>query len=398
MALIYASWVFYKRRLKVDNFILILIYIYLGLNLYYYISFEENDFFLSIYILMKMLYAYITIKCVGASFFSIFEKITYYLTVISLPLFAIQLINYEFLFGVVGIIQHNIPYLEYMNEIHSNIFVFTIDGDGAVYRNSGFAWEPKGFSNFLSLAIFINLVSNDFRINKRLLVFLVAMITTTSTTGFINTFVVLMPFFILNVKKKSYLMLVPILVLGGIIFFSSDIGYQKIKKEIDGRDRYIDLLEDTREFEARSLGRFPSFIVDFNDFLERPIFGYGFNRGQRTQSEYTKLVRVNGFSDLLATYGLLGFLFVVITYYKGFGGYLKLYKTKGNFLIIILFVGIYFASALTSHPFWMMFYFLPLINLQKLDLLTLYKIVFYEKSLDSRVRRFTKRSTSIQTN
>ena len=215
---------------------------------------------------MKLFYAYLTIKCVGASFFSIFEKITYYLTVISLPLFAIQLLNYEFLFWAVGIIQHNIPYLEYMNDIHANIFVFTIDGDGAVYRNSGFAWEPKGFSNFLSLAIFINLVSNNFRINKRLLVFIFAMITTTSTAGFINTFVILMPFFIINVKKKKYLILVPIMAVLGIIFFSSDIGYQKIKREIEGRDKYIDLLEDTREFEARSLGRFPSFIVDFNDF------------------------------------------------------------------------------------------------------------------------------------
>ncbi|SMD44065.1 hypothetical protein SAMN00777080_2680 [Aquiflexum balticum DSM 16537] len=398
MALIYASWVFYKRRLKVDNFIFILIYIYLALNLYYFISFKENDFFLSIYILIKMIYAYLTIKCVGASFFSIFEKITYYLALISLPLFIFQLLNYDLLFRLVGILQNNILYLEFRNDRFANFFIFTMESHGSILRNSGFAWEPKGFANFLVLAMLINLLNNNFKINRRFLIFSIALLTTTSTTGFIIAFAILPQIYIINVKRINKIVLLPVLIFVLIFVLNLDLGYKKIDKEIAGRYEYKELLEDAREFETRSLGRFPSFIVDFNDFIKRPIFGYGFNATERTQSEYTKLVRVNGISDLLAIYGLFGFLLISIAHYKSLNNYLRYYRLKGKALIFLMFAFIYFASTLTSHPFWMMFYFFYLIKLNPLELPLLNKIVFNEKDIDFSLHRSKDGSKALQTN
>ena len=121
------------------------------------------------------------------------------------------------------------------------------------------------------------------------------------------------------------------------------------------------MLLDKKDYESDvySLGRIGSLIVDFNDFLKKPIFGYGFTRENRTQSAYVKLVRVNGFSDLLAVYGLGIFLFFY-RYYV----FLKLLNTKKyKFLSILLIsiICIYFASTLTGHPFWTSLLFLSLV-------------------------------------
>ena len=395
---IYAYWVFYKRRLKFDKIIIVVIFIFASLNIYYLISFGQNDFFLSFYILLKIIYAYLTIKIVKGSFFSIFEKITFYLALISLPLFIIQLLNYDLLFKFVGILQNNISFLEFRNDRFANIFIVTMESHGSIFRNSGFAWEPKGFANFLVLAMLINLLNNKFRINRRFLVFTIALLSTTSTTGFIIAFAILPLIYIINVERVNKIALLPVLSMVLLFVLNLDLGYKKIEKEISGRDEYKELLDDTREFEARSLGRFPSFIVDFNDFVKRPMFGYGFNPEERTQSEYTKLVRVNGISDLLATYGLFGFLLVSMAHYKSLRNYLNCYRLKGKVLVFLMFVVIYFASTLTSHPFWMMFYFLYLVKLNPFELPILNKLIFHEKNIDFSLYRPKEGSKALPTN
>ena len=160
------------------------------------------------------------------------------------------------------------------------------------------------------------------------------------------------------------------------VILSLDLGISKIQKEIDGRHEYKELLADTREFKTRSLGRFPSFIVDFNDAVKRPFFGYGSNRAQRTQSAYTKLVRVNGVSDHFSTNGFVGFFLLLITYYKSFKAYLKCYNYSGAWVVMLIIITIYFASTLTSHPFWMIFYFMFLIKMNPSTLLHKYQLMF----------------------
>jgi hypothetical protein len=398
IALLYSGWIAYKRRIKIDSFIFGLGFFYFALNIFYLASFGSNDFYLSFYIFLKLIYAYLTIKIVRESFFGIYEKIIYVLALVSLPLFLVQLINYDVVFNLVGFVNKTIPFLEYRSDRLANLYIFTLESHGSITRNAGFAWEPKGFANFLLVAIAFNLILNNFKLNKRLIIFYVALITTLSTTGLIVGFILIPIFFFINSKKSRSIKLLPLAIIPAVYFLSLDIGFEKIKKEIEGRDRYIELLEDTREFEARSLGRFPSFIVDFNDFLKRPLFGYGFNREERTQSEFTKLVRVNGLSDILATYGLFGFSIIFLSTYKSFVTPLKLLDLKGNVILLGIILVIYFASALTSHPFWMMFYFLHAINLNKQNLRLSYHLTFNEKSTSNLLFGLKKRPEAVPAN
>ena len=375
LCFLYAWYVFIYRGCKFDKLIFQFVLVYVVINLCYYISLGSNNFVLAFYVLIKFLYAYMTIKIVQEDFFPIYEKIIYYLAFISLPLFVIQLINYKALFAVIGIVQNNIDFLNYRNDRFANLFFFTLESHGSVFRNSGFAWEPKGFANFLVLAILINVLNQGFKFNKRLIVFLLALITTTSTTGYLITFFLIPMFYLYNSKIKSSLLMFFLLVPISLFVLSLDFGYEKIKREIKGRDEYIELLEDDREFESRSLGRFPSLMVDVKDFLKKPIIGYGFNSDKRTQSAYTKLVRVNGFSDLLATFGAIGIIFFAYSYFKAFKSYISVFNYKGVFIILIIFFVIYFASTLTTHPFWLMLCFLFLINWDSDKIKLKYKVI-----------------------
>lgn len=376
LVLMYAMYIFRKRKLKVDKVIIPFVLIYILVQFLYLFSFGANDFYLSTYILIKLIYAYLTIKCLAMDFFACYEKIIYKLAFISIPLFLLQLVNYDLLFKIIGFFQNNIPFLENRNDRFANSIFFTMESHGSIFRNSGFAWEPKGFVNFLVIAVIINLVNHNFKFNKRLIVLLIAVLTTTSTTGYLITFVLIPLFYIVNKRSSKVILFLFAMVPVLILVISLDFGVSKIQKEIDGRDEYKELLVDNRKFESRSLGRFPSFIVDFNDAVKRPFFGYGYNRDERTQSKYTKLVRVNGMSDHFATFGFVGFFLLLLTYYKGLRNYIRAYNLKFTWVLMIIIMSIYFASTLTSHPFWMMFYFLFLVKMDGDVLKEKYKKLF----------------------
>ena len=356
--------IFKNRKLKVDRLFIIFSIIYFITLIIYFVSFGWLDFLLSIYIYLKFLYAYLSIKLIGFSFFKIFQKIVYYGALISIPLFILQLLFYDFMFDLIGIVQHNVNFLSYKNDVFANNFFFTISGYGSKLRNSGFMWEPKGYANILILAIIFNLIQTKFKIfNKKMVVYCLALITTLSTAGYLIFFTVLPLFFIIN-KTIGVKIFSLIIVITGVFYISKlDFMFEKIKYESTLFNHHEKLLNSTKiyEKESISLGRIGSLVVDYNDFIKRPFFGYGYQRSERTQSEYVKLVRVNGFSDILATYGLVGIMFLLYSYNLLFKKLLRLYNLKGkNILLLSIFI-IYFASAVTSHVLWMSLLFLHLL-------------------------------------
>tara|TARA_Y100000813_G_scaffold105483_1_gene75336 strand:- start:9982 stop:10923 length:942 start_codon:yes stop_codon:yes gene_type:complete len=309
------------------------------------------------------LYAYLSIKNIGLDFFKNIVKIGYYGAIISLTFFFFQIINYDLTFKFVGFLQNSFDFLSFRNESFANNILFTVNSS-AEFRNSGFMWEPKGFANFLIISIFFQLVIGSFKVfNKKMLIMLIALITTFSTTGFIALFSLLI-FYFLNKNLKTSLIFFPIFILfSSIIFFNSDFLYDKIVYELSLTKEYENLLYQKKDYkdDVYSLGRTGSFIVDINDLKNRPFFGYGFTRENRTQSDFVKLIRVNGLSDLLAVYGIVGF----ILYFYMHHIFLKKMQNQLNFkfapIILITLIIIYTASTLTSHPLWMSFLFLSLV-------------------------------------
>tara|TARA_B110000003_G_scaffold87811_1_gene89865 strand:+ start:8603 stop:9811 length:1209 start_codon:yes stop_codon:yes gene_type:complete len=359
-SLIISIFIFLKNKLKIDPLFYKFTILFLLVSIYLLVTLPYFDILLTGYNYLKFLYAYLSIKLIGSNFFKNIVNIAYYGSIISFPFYILQLINYDIAFSLVGFFQNSFDFLSWRNDQMANNIIFTINGDGAL-RNSGFMWEPKGFASFVTIAIIFRLFMNNLVLyDKKIIVFVLAIISTFSTTGILVLFLIL-TFYFINKKALVLLSIFPIfLIISYSIFINSEILYKKILYEISLENEYKMLLEKKDyESDVYSLGRTGSLLVDFNDFLKKPIFGYGFTRENRTQSAFVKLVRVNGFSDLLAVYGLGIFLFFY-RYYV----FLKLLNTKNyKFLSIILIsiICIYFASTLTGHPFWTSLLFLSLI-------------------------------------
>ena len=359
-SLIISIFIFLKNGLKIDSLFYKFTILFLLVSIYLFISLPYFDILLTGYNYLKFLYAYLSIKLIGSNFFKNIVNIAYYGSIISFPFYILQLLNYDIAFSLVGFFQNSFDFLSWRNDQMANNIIFTINGDGAL-RNSGFMWEPKGFASFVIIAIIFRLFMNNLVLyDKKIIVFVLAIISTFSTTGILVLFLILI-FYFINKKVVVLLSIFPIfLIISYSIFINSEILYKKILYEISLENEYKMLLKKKDyESDVYSLGRTGSFLVDFNDFIKKPIFGYGFTRENRTQSAYVKLVRVNGFSDLLAIYGLGIFLFFY-RYYV----FLKLLNIKNyKFLSIILIsiICIYFASTLTGHPFWTSLLFLSLI-------------------------------------
>lgn len=359
-SLILVFFVFIKNELKIDSLFYNFTILFFAVNIYLFLSLPEFDILLTGYNYLKFLYAYLSIKIIGFNFFKNIVNIAYYGSLISFPFYFLQLLNYDFAFSLVGFVQNSFDFLSWRNDQMANNIIFTINSDGAL-RNSGFMWEPKGFASFIVVAIIFRLFLNKLVLfEKKIIVFILAIISTFSTTGILALFLIL-TFYFVNKNAKILLSIFPIFIIFSYnIFFNSEILYKKILYEISLENEYKKLLnKKDYKSDVYSLGRTGSLIVDFNDFMKRPIFGYGFTRENRTQSAFVKLVRVNGFSDLLAVYGLG----ILIFFYRHhvFLRRLNVNEYKLLSLVLMTFIFVYFASTLTGHPFWTSLLFVSLI-------------------------------------
>jgi hypothetical protein len=293
----------------------------------------------------------------GFNFLNVFEKFMYPLAIISLIFYPLQLLDYNSTLNLVTNISDMLPVNE-KNEEMKSIIIWSMDYD-AGFRNTGFPWEPKAYANFLIIAIVVRLVQNGLVLkDRRVFIYIIALLSTISTTGYIILFGII-PFFILWNKspEKFFKYFIPVLL---IIFYvmQLDFMWSKIKNEWEGRYEYESLLSDSRTFSKRSLGRTPSMMVDLIDFTKQPIIGFGMNRDFRTQSVYTKLVRVNGLTDWMVSFGIIGMILFVFGHYIGFKKYLKAYNLKGAIFLLIIISVIYFATTVTTHIFWLCLMFL----------------------------------------
>lgn len=347
---------FIKRKEKIDKsfyvFTLIYFIIYsIHALKFNYIDLREFREFL------KIFYAYIFIKLVYKDFFKLYTNIIYKLAIISLPLYFLQLIDYNLMKSLIGILEHNISFLDYREDWYENIFFFTLNDNG-MYRNSGFAWEPKGFGTFLTLAFFIQLTLNKFQLfDKKNLIYFIAIITTLSTATYTIFLFTIIPFYLYN-KQVSYKIITSIFLLPLIFisFTKLDFLKEKIIHEYETRDKFVKYVDDTKyQGDSRSLGRFGSFLVDYSDLKKEPILGYGLYSDKRTMytTRGVKLVRVNGFSDFSAKFGLVGLIFLILALSYSFKKIATQFTYKGYLFIPLSILITSFGSAILLKPLYL---------------------------------------------
>jgi len=341
---LFALLIFLKRNLKVEPvifiYLIIISYILVGQTIYFkYISIVTT---LGLYI--RILIAYLIIRILNLDFINYFIRQIYTFTIISFVFYGVMLL---FPPAELFLIQKIAPLFDFyfyetttLYKSSPQIIIYCFNtGRGAFYnfiRNSGPFWEASAFSGFLILALTLNLMQGEKIFQKTNVVFIIAVITTFSTTGYIALPLLLTLHFLSNSKLRYKMFLVPLVVfLGFYFFFQLDFMENKIQQELRmlGRGDY--------EYQSRT--RLISAMVDFEDIKEYPFFGRG--RNVNTRFDYSDEIlrhRNNGVTGYFVEFGIIGGLLLfllILNSYKSIvkvGGTSKVFAYYSFFVLILI--------------------------------------------------------------
>lgn len=325
--------------------------------------------FLSIYI-VKITVAWLLISYYGDRIFDKYESVLYYLSIFSLFFWVWQTIDFSSLDKLISYIDISGDSLSEEFGINSkHIFVYTIGSryvPGELPRNCGFTWEPGPFSVYVIIAIFINLARTGFRIigNRRLLIFILTLITTFSTTGFIGLLIIIL-WVSYNIFKQQYFILGSPIVLGLVVYLFITVPFlqQKILEEAE-QDAGEAISRSRRLGISIAPGRFASLQLGWEDFKNYPLTGYGGNVAARYATQQgADVSTINGFANIMARYGLFGlsiFLFLIIATGKWLAFYYD-YKFFWIFPLLLLIISFSFGiiESFINVTLWFFYFFNP---------------------------------------
>lgn len=212
---------FLLKKRWVDPFIV-------GIGIYwFFINFLYSNVFNESWVFNKVLgglipltISYLGFKIIGSSFWHRFEKWVFVLTVISLVFYGMQLL-FPFIFERLSPIFGNFI-ADFYTEVRPTawyVFVYTYSPiPGLAYvRNSGFMWEPGAFAMICIIAIIYRSIVYGVKIDKYLIIYVIAILTTMSTAGYLALALYLL-FYIRNSEGRIKTILFLLLFICAIPF------------------------------------------------------------------------------------------------------------------------------------------------------------------------------------
>ena len=290
-------------------------------------------------------------------FARLFENLVFLLAYISIPLFIIQVVNPHFfdvftpLSRVIMLdrqwyISRDIPTIT----MHQYLFVYVMNG-WAVYRNSGFMWEPAAYGAMLTWALLFNLYINRFATNKKMYVFLVAIFTTFSLGTYSYMMIIATLYILQNFNLKKTFPIIFALLIGFILLTQMDMFSEQYGMMTQKTEYYsdVDMALEGVEKGSNRTNRVASAYANLYKLKDSP-FGFGMNSDDYVYS-------ANGLVNFLMKWGVFGAVILVLSF-KLFANYLrKRYFDKVNAIVIWLTV-IAFIMPMFGNPFFNQVFFL----------------------------------------
>ncbi len=257
-------------------------------------------------LLLKITFGFIIINRIKENFKFIYLNIIYFISIFSLIGFSYNLLGY------------NIP--NYLGAISTekvnSIFIYTqnFGDDSQGIRNSGMFWEPGAFAGYICLAFLLHigqifdLVRQHF---LKVITISTALLTSFNTTMSIVCFFILL-ITLINEFSFNYRWLISIPLLSIIIFLSLNIfqNFSFLGEKIESQ------LSTTYDLNGEfSNTRFGSMYFDFHYIQKNPLTGNGFHQETRYADhpwlQNSNLGHGNGFSNFIASVGILGFILLI---------------------------------------------------------------------------------------
>ena len=352
----------------------------LGFFIYFFaISVKFNEFRPSYFINYLLLFftVYVAVKALNINFFRLYEVVMYYLAIIGLSFWIVQIaLGGDTLFNYFALIP-GIDTWSYVSGGGYSVLLYSVQPtsmsiqyDFLPPRNCGFAWEPGGFAVFLALALFINLFffSTDKESRFRFWVLALALASSQSTTGYL-IFILILLFFYYNKKQKIVILLWPAVIVLIIVAFTLPFMSDKIVS-LYREAEMIDIMVEGSIGRETSIApqRFASFMIAFRDFLAHPILGIGGNADASwTVQAGANVSTITGIGNLLAQHGLVGFFFFILASYQSSVFYAKTFKFKGVWLFFLMVIFISVSYGIILLPLLMVFWMFALLTPLGLD-------------------------------
>jgi hypothetical protein len=288
-------------------------------------------------------------------FFTFFENLIFILALISIPLYAIQIVDIKFFdffknFSELVLSQVRLTMGQGVLTGHRYLVVFLVNSWGED-RNSGFGWEPAVFGAILCWAILINLFLNKNKVNVKLVIMFIAAITTFSIGTFIALAIIYI-YFVWNNKKKTKFIIVGALIF---LFISSLSYYSETQKRFD---QYVINTNEGVFLKNQQGNRLDAIVYGSKSLITRP-WGYGVRN-----KPIEILGFPNGFVVLTLQFGIIGILIILFLLFRLFNilnkFYMAHFKAGALFVLAIIvtlngnpmsFQEIMFAFILSGYTF-----------------------------------------------
>lgn len=267
------------------------------------------------YVIMKFIIGSAVAIIIGKQFVNCYVDVMWFLSIVSL-------LGY-FLTITLGLLP-GIPCAEegISQILYTQLFSFEL-----LARNSGMFWEPGAFAGYLSIAIFFAITTNQVS-KKYLIPFLLALITTYSTTGYLSLFTIMLYFLWRNNKLSSVqrFFFICVLLIGIYYVYNS-----------------LDFLgEKIHSTDGISNSRITNYATYSQQIASNFLFGSSFTIHTISSG--------NGFLSFLVDIGILGVLYYFIRLYKSCR---RAYSTFDSFFFVLMIVIVLQGECFLNYPLFM---------------------------------------------
>ena len=324
-----------------------------------------NPFWISRWLIFLTI-AYGLCQCLGEKLFVAIETVLFHLSIISLAFWIVHIVNPTLMENLAKTLAFSQPYAEDSN-VKYNIIFYTINSDkGSDFvadfivtkRNSGFTWEPGAFASFLCFGIFCNILRTDLNIkrNKAFWVFLLALFSSQSTTGFMTLIFMSGVWLIANRKYWWGVVILPI----SIALFSLPFVSDKMLAEF----QYVSDMDYRTATGSTAFNRTYSLMLDWQEFLRHPLLGLGgWSKGTLYAQQGYEFATISGIGGLLSQYGaIMSILFFFLLIQSSRLIRFRMNK-KNAYILIATMLGMMYSYGLWTTPiiitFWMFCVYAP---------------------------------------
>jgi len=276
------------------------------------------------------LYPYFIIRLIGPIFTKYYIKTLYFLSIISIIFWIGINLSSQFLKFL-----DNLVFLLGTDPIGGeNLLIFNTEhlrpGDFFI-RNPGPFNEGGAFSSYLVLALGLNIIHSKSIFNKINVIFIISILSTRSTAGYIAVFIMLMFYYFWNKKLSLKLIIFPIITFVSIYaFFNLDFLFNKIYSQFSQ--------QTSGNKNLYRVGRFGGAIADLEQLRKYPLSGRGFYKEDRFYTEEDRRVMRSassmGIIAMITRHGLFYGILYFVFLFKFFIYYSRKEKAPNYFSII----------------------------------------------------------------